>query len=173
VLSAADAALWSGERQLAANLDFRGERAVNTSVIAKHSHGWRYDTDMAKKPKALMSTESGACVWIDLGVHVKVSALVTAFLYSYEGFGRATLALLEQRTCSASDPRPELMKEFFTKTITCKWDSKTSQEKNQLMNIPENAPQHAQCDKYMRVCMDPSTPEDSRKLKLFGVNVYG
>lgn len=86
-------------------------------------------------------------------------------------------SLLGQAASSrpAMSALPDTARPFWSTKINCTWASRTSQvsfEKIDLEPTVSSAQQRPGAMKFLRICLDPSSPSNAHKLKLFGVTLY-
>ena len=192
---------WKPAKANLATIDLGHEHEVNAHVMrgdgcsssSFDSGGWRFDTDLEIKPKALMTDHAGSCATLDLGIGgagvppTAIGGVDLSFLFSYANFGVASVHVIEPEHCSSDiaftlddkcDDAVGAMRILAHAEIDCTWESRTSQTSITRVGVPKEGAstqtqQRNNCRKLLRVCQMKTTDSSSepKKLKLFQVEV--
>jgi len=135
------------------------DNKVVKRYVKKKTNSWSFATDLARKPKTLMTTTIG-CATLNLGTFPRpVKAISLEWLFSYEGFGKANVTLLTNTT-------------IMTMETECWWDSHTSQLQMLRYEVGSKPEQNLKLPKYLRVCSIPGGHANATKLKLFSAQIF-
>ncbi|GBG34658.1 Hypothetical Protein FCC1311_108802 [Hondaea fermentalgiana] len=151
------------ESKFVESIEFNKEETFSRHV--KANENWYFGTDLAKKPKTIMTTSHNSCITIDLKYSGRISILLVSLFHSYEGVGIARVGLSEKCTVTSNKFAPVGKEEVYD----CLWSEHASVARLHILPQDFSLLGHSGCAKYLRVCSNEN-PDRGAKLKLFSTS---